>query len=92
VHELAYTEYLDSLCECGVPRSVCQDRTKAWLVDYRIGYRCKALMRVQEAQAKRDEPYLKSGGSRAEVEARKWIITEYDMTRESPDEREDSPG
>jgi hypothetical protein len=75
--ELAYTAYLDSLCECGVPRSVCMDQNKAWIVDFRIGYRCRALMQVQRQHEKTDAEVEKHGGQ-AFPQARKWSAVEYD--------------
>ncbi len=89
--ELAFTEYLDSLCECGVTREECMDRSKAWLVDFRIGYRCQALMRVQHKQSKEDEPLIKNGIP-VFPEARKWSATEYHEVGSPGDGREDSPG
>lgn len=74
--ELAYTTYLDSLCECGVPRSVCMDRNKAWLVDFKTGYRCQALQRVQRSEEKKDAELEKAGGQ-AFPGARKWTAVEY---------------
>lgn len=79
IWEIAYTQYVDGLCECGVPRSVCMDRNKAWLVDFRTGYRCRALMQVQRAEAKKDEELEKAGG-KAYPEARKWTAT--DVTKQ----------
>lgn len=85
--ELAYTAYLDSLCECGVPRSVCMDQNKAWVVDHRIGYRCQALQRVQRMEEKRDAD-LEKQGVMTFPGARKWTAVEYDGSLE--DGREDS--
>lgn len=90
IHELAYTEYLDSLCECGVPREVCQDKTKAWLVDYRVGYRCQAMMKIQRQWHKNHEKLIQSGA--VFPETYKWFATEYDMTKEPNDGGESSPG
>lgn len=92
VHELAYSDYLASLCDCGAPIEVCMDRNRAWLVDFRIGYRCQAMMQVQSAKAKEDERVIKAGG-RVYPDARKWMASEFhDFERETPDGGEDSPG
>lgn len=76
VWEIAYTAYLDSLCECGVPRHVCMDENKAWLVDFRIGYRCQALQRIQRKEEKSDAEIEKAGGQ-AFPYARKWSAVEF---------------
>ena len=52
------------------------DQNKAWLVDYRIGYRCQALMAVQRKHADEDERAEKQG-MKTYPAARKWIATEH---------------
>lgn len=77
VYELAYTEYLDGLCECGVPRSVCMDPKRVWKVDFRVGNRCQALERVQKAKQKQDAELEKKNIDTFPL-ARKW--TAEDVT------------
>lgn len=90
VFELAYTEYLDGLCECGVPRSVCMDDTGGWLVDFRTGYRCQAMAIVQAEQDKKDQEIEKAGG-KTYPSARKWFTTP--VSREDyGDDGQDGPG
>jgi len=81
IWELAYSDYLAGLCECGVPREVCMDREKAWVVDFRVGYRCRALMRIQRQQEKKDAELEKQGVPTFPDE-RKWTAVEY---REEPE-------
>jgi hypothetical protein len=57
------------------------DRNRAWLVDFRIGYRCQAMMQVQGVKAKEDEKVIKAGG-RVYPEARKWSATEHPIDEE----------
>lgn len=66
------------------------DPNKAWLVDFKTGHRCEALMRVQRAREKEDEEYEKAGGFAFPM-ARKWTATEYVEGMPGYD-REDSPG
>lgn len=67
------------------------DQNKAWLVDFRIGYRCKALMQVQRAKEKEDAELEKAGG-RAYPGARKWSAVEYENDGSLDDAGEDSQG
>jgi hypothetical protein len=76
VWELAYSDYLAGLCECGVPREVCMDETKAWLVDFKVGYRCRALDRIQWEKSKEDDTAIKQGAHVA-PHSRKWTAVEY---------------
>jgi hypothetical protein len=67
------------------------DKNKAWIVDFKIGYRCRALMKVQHDTAKRDEQYTKNNIP-VFAEARKWSIAPYDFEQELADVGEGSPG
>jgi hypothetical protein len=85
--EIAYTAHLDGLCECGVPREVCMDPDRAWLVDHRVGYRCRAMETVQRMKSDEDARVEQAGG-KTYPSARKWYATEH---REGlPDGRQDS--
>lgn len=52
------------------------DQTKAWLVDFRIGYRCQAMQRVQRMREKEDAEVEKAGGQTF-PRARKWWAVEH---------------
>jgi len=52
------------------------DENRAWLVDFRIGYRCQALQRIQRVEEKKDAELEKAGGQ-AFPGARKWSAVEY---------------
>jgi hypothetical protein len=66
------------------------DKNKAWLVDFRIGYRCQAMQRVQRAEEKKDAELEKAGGQAFPM-ARKWSATEY-TDRSLSDAGQDSQG
>lgn len=57
------------------------DPDKAWLVDFRIGYRCKALEHAQQVKAAEDRR-VEEAGAKTYPGSRKWTATEY---REGPD-------
>lgn len=80
--ELAYTQYLDSLCDCGYPKELGYDSGRAWLVDHRVCYRCRALEQVQRAKADEDAK-LEKAGAKTYPHARKWFATEHQL--EEPD-------
>ena len=52
------------------------DQNKAWLVDFRIGYRCRALQQVQRAEARKDDEMEKRGIA-TYPHARKWSAVEF---------------
>lgn len=79
--ELAYQEYLETLCDCGVPKHIAHDPERAWAVGWTECRRCAAIAQVMRKRDD-DDAALEKAGAKTYPSARKWTAKEHDWRSE----------